>query len=132
MEIDTLGAFNVARAAFDSLKASTFGGVMTSITSTLHYTATWYQTAPVAAKAAIDAMSRNMALEWGEFGIRCNSVAPGPVEDTPGIEKLSGGTWRNMSWPQIPTRRAATKAEVASACLYLCLNESVTGHMMVV
>lgn len=132
VDIDLLGAFNMAHASFAALSASKFGGVMTSITSTLHYTATWYQVAPVAAKAAIDAMTKNLALEWGEFGIRCNSVAPGPVEDTPGIEKLSGGTWRQMSWPGIPIQRASTKAEVASACLYLCLNESVTGHMMVV
>lgn len=132
VDIDLIGSFNMAHAAFESLKASQFGGVVTSITSTLHYTGTWYQTAPVAAKAGIDTMAKNLALEWGEFGIRCNTIAPGPVEDTPGIEKLSGGTWRDMTWPQIPTRRAATKAEIASASLYLCLNESVTGHTMVV
>eukprot|EP00438_Fugacium_kawagutii_P005940 Skav204483 [mRNA] locus=scaffold535:39308:46062:+ [translate_table: standard] len=134
MEIDTLGTFNMCRASFEALKASQFGGAVTlggrtSITATLHYTATWYQTAPVAAKAgelyyadmakaAIDAMTRalcssaawkppcaagNLALEWGEFGIRCNCVAPGPIAETPGLEKLSyitgqtipvdGGEW---------------------------------------
>merc|ERR1712228_1006951 len=91
MEIDTMGCFNMMHASFAPLKASTFGGVITSITSTLHYTATWYQTAPVAAKAAIDAMTRNLALEWGDYGIRCNCIAPGPIADTPGLEKLSGG-----------------------------------------
>jgi len=132
IDIDLLGAFNMTHAAFEALKASQFGGVITSITATLHYTATWYQTAPVAAKAAIDAMTKNIALEWGDFGIRCNTVAPGPVEDTPGIEKLSGGQWRNLTWEGIPLRRASTKAEVASACVYLCLNEIITGHNMVV
>lgn len=132
VDIDLIGAFNMVHASFPALKASKFGGVITSITSTLHYTATWYQVAPVAAKAAIDAMSKNIALEWGEFGIRCNCVAPGPVEDTPGLEKLSGGKWKEMSWDAIPLQRASTKAEIASACLYLCLNESITGHMMVV
>lgn len=132
VEIDLLGAFNMAHAAFAALKASKFGGVLTSITSTLHYTSTWYQVAPVAAKAAIDTMMKNLALEWGEFGIRCNSVAPGPVEDTPGLEKLSGGNWKNLTWDGVPLKRASTKAEIASACLYLCLNEMISGHIMVV
>jgi len=132
VDIDLIGVFNMAHSAFEALKKSKFGGVFTSITSTLHYGATWYQVAPVAAKAGIDTMTRNLAMEWGEYGIRCNTIAPGPVEDTPGIEKLSGGMWREMTWPSIPTRRASTKAEIASACIYLCLNENVSGHIMVV
>uniref|UniRef100_A0A7S2NIH2 2,4-dienoyl-CoA reductase [(3E)-enoyl-CoA-producing] n=1 Tax=Alexandrium andersonii TaxID=327968 RepID=A0A7S2NIH2_9DINO len=134
MEIDTLGSYNMAHFAFEPLRRSKFGGVVTSITATLHYTATWYQTAPVAAKAAIDVMMRNMALEWGEFGIRCNTIAPGPIEDTPGLEKLSGGAASRgtMQFPSIPARRAGTKAEIASACIYLCLNEYITGHGLVV
>lgn len=131
MEIDTMGCFNMMHAAFEPLKASAFGGVITSITSTLHYTATWWQTAPVAAKAAIDTLTRNLALEWGEYGIRANTIAPGPVEDTPGLEKLSGGN-STMEFPTIPIRRASTKAEIASSAIYLCLNEAITGHWMVV
>lgn len=132
IDIDLVGSFNMAHAAFEALKASKFGGVITSITSTLQYTAQWYVTAAVAAKSAIDAMSRNMALEWGEFGIRSNTVAPGPVEETPGLEKLTGGRWRDMTWDEIPMRRASTKQEVASACVYLCLNEAITGHQLTV
>lgn len=127
MEIDTQGTFNLTHAAFEPLKASKFGGVVTSITSTLHYTATWWQTAPVAAKAAIDALMRNLALEWGEFGIRCNTVAPGPILDTPGLEKLSGGRANEMTWDSVPIRRAGTKAEVGSACIFLCLNGNISG-----
>merc|ERR1712025_719655 len=76
MDIDALGAFNIAHSAFEALKDSRFGGVLTNVTACLHYTGTWYQAAPVAAKAAIDAMTRNLALEWGDFGIRCNCIAP--------------------------------------------------------
>lgn len=131
LEIDTMGTWNVTRAAFEPLKASKFGGVVTSITATLHYTATWYQTAPVAAKAAIDAFSRNLALEWGEYGIRCNTIAPGPIEDTPGFEKLSGGK-KDVHLPHVPMKRAGTKREVASACIFLCLNKYITGERLAV
>merc|ERR1719433_1625751 len=62
LDIDTMGAYNMSHFAFEPLKASKFGGVITSITATFHYTAMWYQTAPVAAKAAIDVLMRNMAL----------------------------------------------------------------------
>jgi len=130
LDIDTQGMFNMTTAAFKPLKESRFGGVVTSITSTLHYTATWYQSAPVAAKAAIDALTRNLALEWGEYGIRCNCIAPGPVMDTPGLDKLSGGKSAEMKWPNIPLKRAATKAEIASTCIYFCVNTLLTGVIL--
>lgn len=37
-----------------------------------------------AAKAAVDSLTRTLALEWGEFGIRTNGIAPGIVTGTPG------------------------------------------------
>jgi peroxisomal 2,4-dienoyl-CoA reductase len=37
-----------------------------------------------AAKAAVDSITRTLALEWGQFGIRVNGVAPGPIEGTAG------------------------------------------------
>ena len=44
------------------------------------------------AKAAIDAMSRHLAVEWGPNGVRVNCVAPGPIEGTEGLRKLG---WYN-------------------------------------
>ncbi|KAL6951929.1 hypothetical protein U1Q18_046490, partial [Sarracenia purpurea var. burkii] len=41
------------------------------------------------AKVAIDAISRNLALEWGtDYDIRVNGIAPGPIGDTTGTSKL--------------------------------------------
>jgi peroxisomal 2,4-dienoyl-CoA reductase len=131
MDIDAMGVFNMAHAAFEELKKSSFGGVITNITATLHWTATWYQTAPVAAKAAIEAMTRNLALEWGDFGIRCNCIAPGPIAETPGLEKLSGGN-SNLSFPHVPMKRAGTKAEISSTAIFFCLNEYITGQVLAV
>lgn len=72
MDIDTVGTFNVSRAAFPALKAAGGGkgAVIINISATLHYGATWYQAHASAAKAAIDSLTRSLGLEWGSFGIR--------------------------------------------------------------
>ena len=37
-----------------------------------------------AAKAAVDSITRSLALEWGEYGVRVVGVAPGPIKGTAG------------------------------------------------
>ena len=44
-----------------------------------------------AAKAAIDSVTRTLALEWGTYNIRVNGIAPGPIADTAGMTKLAPG-----------------------------------------
>ncbi|XP_076901430.1 peroxisomal 2,4-dienoyl-CoA reductase [(3E)-enoyl-CoA-producing]-like [Bidens hawaiensis] len=61
------------------------GGIILNISATLHYTAGWYQIHVAAAKAAVDAITRNLALEWGtDYDIRVNGIAPGPINDIAG------------------------------------------------
>jgi peroxisomal 2,4-dienoyl-CoA reductase len=48
---------------------------------------TFVQAHAGSAKAAIDALTRHLAVEWGP-GIRINSIAPGSVSDTEGFERL--------------------------------------------
>ena len=38
-----------------------------------------------AAKAAVDSLTRTLALEWGQSNIRVNGIAPGPVAGTAGL-----------------------------------------------
>ncbi len=61
------------------------GGSVINISMTLHYGATWYQSHACAAKAGVDSLTRSLALEWGQFGIRVNGIAPGAISDTQGI-----------------------------------------------
>ena len=51
----------------------------------MHYGATWFQAHASSAKAGIDALTRSLGLEWGEYGIRVVGIAPGPIKDTPGF-----------------------------------------------
>ncbi|KAK9937400.1 hypothetical protein M0R45_014194 [Rubus argutus] len=93
--IDSVGTYTMCYEALKYLKkggpgrSSSGGGTILNISATLHYTASWYQIHTSAAKAAVDATTRNLALEWGtDYDIRINGIAPGPIGDTPGISKL--------------------------------------------
>ena len=79
LDIDALGTFNACRAAFPELQASGDACVV-NVSATLHYGATWYQVHASAAKAAVDSITRSLALEWGTYGIRVCGIAPGPIE----------------------------------------------------
>jgi peroxisomal 2,4-dienoyl-CoA reductase len=98
----------------------------------------WYQSHVCAAKAAIDALTRSLALEWGEYGIRVNGIAPGPIADTAGFSKLGGSLMNsdNADHPlleSIPLKRLGTKWDVAMSALYLLSSagQNITGSILV-
>jgi peroxisomal 2,4-dienoyl-CoA reductase len=85
MAIDTLGTFNMSRAAHELLaKKSSDDSIVINISATLHYGATYWQAHASAAKAAVDSLTRSLALEWGDDKIRVVGIAPGPIANTPG------------------------------------------------
>src|SRR5258707_9115553 len=86
VDIDLKGTFNVCRAAFAELKKNK--GQILNISATLHYLGTPMQLHVSAAKAGVDALTRNLAVEWGRYGIRVNGIAPGPIGDTEGMKRL--------------------------------------------
>lgn len=79
MEIDALGTFNMSRAAHSALSKAKNASII-NISATLHYGASWWQVHASAAKAAVDSITRTLAMEWGSAGIRVNGVAPGPIQ----------------------------------------------------
>jgi len=118
MDIDANGTFNVCRAAFDrSLRDR--GGVVLNISATLHYAATPLQIHASAAKAAVDAITRTLAVEWGPLGVRVVGLAPGPIEGTEGMSRLSSDETRERVIAAIPLRRFGRIDEMATAALFL-------------
>ncbi|GBG34621.1 Peroxisomal 2,4-dienoyl-CoA reductase [Hondaea fermentalgiana] len=133
LEIDLFGVFNMCRCAFPALKESG-NGVIINISATLHYSATWYQTHATAAKSAIDSVTRQLALEWGTYGIRVNGIAPGPIADTPGLTKLSGGRNENEKIAAgIPIGRVGTTQDIGLTSLFLCTEAAsfISGDIVV-
>lgn len=71
-------------------------------------------------QAAIDATTRNLALEWGtDYDIRVNAIAPGPIGDTPGMSKLAPEEINNKARDYIPLYKLGEKWDIAMATLYL-------------
>jgi NAD(P)-dependent dehydrogenase (short-subunit alcohol dehydrogenase family) len=69
-------------------------------------------------KAALAALTREMASDFGPLGVRVNAISPGEIDTailSPGTEKIV---------EQIPMRRLGTTEEVAKAIYFLCTDAS--------
>ncbi|MCL7035892.1 hypothetical protein MKW94_020557 [Papaver nudicaule] len=92
-------------------RGTSSGGTIMNISAKLHYTTAWYQIHVSAAKAAVDAITRSLALEWGtDYDIRVNGIAPGPIGDTPGLSKLAPDEMKiDLSTDSRPLYKAGEK-----------------------
>jgi len=132
VDIDTKGTFNVCRAAFEELKKTQ--GQILNISATLHYLATPMQIHVSAAKAGVDAITRNLSVEWGRHGIRVNGIAPGPIEDTEGMKRLLPEPLKDKLKNKIPLRRMGRIKDIEDAALFLTSDAAsyITGVTLVV
>ena len=132
VDIDLKGTFNVCRAAFAELKEHR--GQILNISATLHYLGTPMQLHVSAAKAGVDALTRNLAVEWGCYGIRVNGIAPGPIEDTEGMKRLVPEPVKEKLLKNIPLGRFGRISDIEKAALFLCSDAAsfVNGAVLVV
>jgi NAD(P)-dependent dehydrogenase (short-subunit alcohol dehydrogenase family) len=88
-----------------------------------------------ASKAALIMLTKALAVEWAEHGIRVNAVAPGLVE-TPGVAEListeQGQEEHHRKIDRIPLARPGEPREIAEAVLYLTSASYVTGETLFV
>ncbi|KAB5551619.1 hypothetical protein DKX38_008930 [Salix brachista] len=141
LDIDAVGTFTMCHEALPYLKKGGLGqslsggGIILNITATLHYTAAWYQINVAAAKAAVDAIGRNLALEWGtDYDIRVNGIAPGPIGGTPGMSKLAPEEINSKAKDFMPLYKLGEKWDIAMAALYLAseAGKYINGTTLVV
>jgi NAD(P)-dependent dehydrogenase (short-subunit alcohol dehydrogenase family) len=85
-----------------------------------------------ATKAALDGMTRALAMEYGPHGIRANGVAPGVVETAMWRENLAKPGVAEAVLDVIPTRRLSTPEEVADVVVFLASDaaRSITGEVI--
>jgi peroxisomal 2,4-dienoyl-CoA reductase len=132
VDIDLKGTFNVCRAAFAQLKEHR--GQILNISATLHYLGTPMQLHVSAAKAGVDALTRNLAVEWGRYGIRVNAIAPGPIEDTEGMQRLVPEAMKAQLKKLVPIGRFGRIADIEKAAVFICSDAAsfINGVVLVV
>ncbi len=132
VDIDLKGTFNVCRAAFAELKKRR--GRILNISATLHYGGTPMQLHVSAAKAGVDALTRNLAVEWGAHGIRTNAIAPGPIEDTEGMSRLVPPEVKERLRRNIPLGRFGRIRDIEQSAVFLCSDAAsfINGACLVV
>ncbi len=131
IDIDLLGTFNTCRAAFEHLERP--GASIIAISAPQAVQAMVMQSHVCAAKAGIDMLMRTLALEWGPLGVRMNSVIPGAVAETEGMDRLAPpGPIRDALARKLPLRRVATKDDIADTVIFLCSDAAkyVTGAIL--
>jgi peroxisomal 2,4-dienoyl-CoA reductase len=108
--------------------------VILNISATLHYGGTAAQLHVSAAKAGIDALTRNLAVEWGVYGIRVNAIAPGAIDGTEGVRRLLPEDLQQNAIDANPLRRLGTIDDIAHAALFLCSDGAtyINGATLVV
>ncbi|MCB1829033.1 MAG: SDR family oxidoreductase, partial [Gammaproteobacteria bacterium] len=86
-----------------------------------------------AAKAGVDMITRTLALEWGNAGVRINSIVPGPIDGTEGMARLAPtASIRAKVVAGVPLGRFGTPQDIGNACLFLAsdLAGFVTGAVI--
>lgn len=117
LDIDTRGTFNACRLCFEHLAKTR--GVILNVSATQAFMATPLQVHVGAAKAAIDKLTEDLALEWGPAGIRVVGLAPGGVEDTEGMKRLLPDNIREDIHEALPLGRFASTEEMGNIAVFL-------------
>ena len=131
-EVDLV--FYLTRAAWPHLKSSHGVVVNTASLTALMSFKNLGSLAHTTAKAGIIGMTRQLAMEGREHGIRANSISPGVIETNQTREQLKDPEWASYMLGKTLLGRLGRPEEVASVALFLASGESsyVTGVDIVV
>ncbi len=131
METNLDGTFLVSQEAIPFLK--TRGGAIVNIASISGLRGSTLRTAYGTSKGAVIQLSLQQAVELGEFGIRVNTVCPGPVRT-----KLAMAVHTqdiiDAYHDAIPLNRYGDEDEIANAIFFLCSDQAsfITGQTLAV
>lgn len=128
IDIALVGVFTCSREAARAMQRT--GGAIVNVSAPYASTGKPGVVHSACAKAGVESMTRTLAAEWAELGIRVNAVSPGPFESRGAADRL---------WPseemeravraQIPLGRFGTADEVAALVTFLASEHAqwITG-----
>lgn len=123
--INTRATWLIAKAAHPHLKAS--GGAIVATASMSGHQPTPALSAYSASKAALLMLVRQLSVEWGPDGIRCNTVSPGPTHTPMTAVGYSDPARLAQREAGIPLRKLGTADDVANAIVFLL--SRYAGHI---
>lgn len=125
------GVFLCTQAALAALKGTQ--GSVVNIASISGVRASTLRVAYGTSKAAVIHLTKQLAVELGDFGVRVNCVAPGPVK-TKLAEAVHSPDIIKAYYDGIPLNRSATEKEVAQTIVFLCSEQAsfITGQTIAV
>lgn len=129
LDINLTGTFIVARAAARRMKEHGGGSIVNLASINAINPGTGIGSYP-ASKAGVIRLTEQMSIEWAQYGIRVNCVAPGfidggmskPIYANPEVRRIRGGA--------VPLKRLGTCEDVAEAILWLASDAAgyITGQ----
>ena len=134
VDVNLNGVFHTIQAVLPGMVEAGWGRIV-NISSSSTHSGQPFMSHYVAAKSAVNGLTKSLALEYGPSGITVNGVAPGFV-DTPMLRsaeerQLLGGTIEDHI-ERTPVRRVGVPDDIAAACAFLISDEAgyITGQIL--
>lgn len=136
VETDAFGTFYMCQAVGRRLIDERSGGAILNITSTSPYTGNPGRVHGGMGKAAVESLTKSLAVEWGTYDIRVNSLAPG-YTPTEGVNHATGALNEadvDKRADGVPLRRVGLILDIAWPAVFLLSRAAsyITGASLVV
>jgi 2-hydroxycyclohexanecarboxyl-CoA dehydrogenase len=133
IDVNLNGTFHCVQAVLPDMIEAGWGRIV-NISSSSTHSGQPYMAAYVAAKSAVNGLTKSLALEYGPKGITVNAVPPGFI-DTPMLRTAEsrgylGDVQQNIE--RTPVRRIGKPEDIAAACAFLASEEAgyITGQIL--
>lgn len=133
IDVNVTGTFLCAREA-GRLMLETGSGAVVNVSSIHGQVGMARMTPYSASKGAVDALTRSLALEWADQGVRINTLSPGYFETDMTEALREHEKWRSHLLERIPLGRFGAPEDLVAAALFLASDASgfMTGSNVVV
>lgn len=133
IETNLTGPWHLARHGLPHI-AARGGGAMVLVSSINAFVGVPGAAAYGISKAALNQLTRQLAVEWGERQVRVNAIAPGTTRTDMIRSLLARDGWEEMVTARTPLRRLAEPDDVAGAIAFMASDAArhVTGQVLTV